>query len=164
MVHHRRKTFRIFVQTLLNFFRADPDENFLPDLAQNFSNAIAIAIENLFWINRTLLKLFFADPADEMLTGWEMRSQTRKRSADYSKSADVLFSCLDSEESRHYATHFPVRKIAYMPLPSEALGRIDRRISEGRLKKLSGFDCGRATPQGWEGSQTRGTIREMGPE
>ena len=48
-----------------------------------------------------------------------MRCPTRKRSIDFSKSADALFSCLNSDESRHCATHLPVRKIADRPLPSE---------------------------------------------
>jgi len=40
----------------------------MPDPAQYFFNAITIAIEIIFRINRTLVKIFQADPAEKNLS------------------------------------------------------------------------------------------------
>lgn len=44
---------------------------------------------------------------------------TRKTPRGFSKNAYAFFSCLDSDESGHCATHLPVRESAYSLLPSE---------------------------------------------
>ena len=54
---------KIFHQTL--------HEIFLPDLAQNFSDAIVIVIDLLIRIDRTLIENFLPDYGYEMLRSWK---------------------------------------------------------------------------------------------
>jgi len=62
------------------------------------------------------------DPGAGGLNGWftVMKNGDTSRAKGLPtspKNADASFSCLDSDESRHCATHLPVREFAYGSLP-----------------------------------------------
>jgi hypothetical protein len=64
----------------------------------------------------------------------EWRCPTRKRSADYSKNVDTFFSCLISDEIRHFATHLPVRELCGRAVAQRGSDEAAKRLRAEREK------------------------------